>query len=95
MGFEQYEVTIGVGTEKSEFGEIRFSIKEANRAIGNRIRQGVGRLIYAESIETDTLLDKEYLTHSEKENIKKCLESYSVEILEMLINTMYRDYLTN
>ena len=95
LGFEQYEVTIGVGTEKSEFGEIRFSIKEANRAIGNRIRQGVGRLIYAESIETDTLLDKEYLTHSEKENIKKCLESYSVEILEMLINTMYRDYLTN
>ena len=50
MGFEQYEVTIGVGTERSEFGEIRFSIKEANRAVGNRIKLGTGRVIYAESI---------------------------------------------
>ena len=47
MGFEQYEVTIGVGTERSEFGEIRFSIKEANRAVGNRIKLGTGRVIYA------------------------------------------------
>lgn len=95
LGFEQYEVTIGVGTERSEFGEIRFSIKEANRAIGNRIKEGVGRLIYSESIESDTQLDREYLSPLEKNNIKKCLESYSVEMLEMLINTMYREYLTD
>lgn len=29
LGFEQYEVTIGIGTERKEFAEIRFSIKEA------------------------------------------------------------------
>lgn len=27
-----------VGTERREFGEIRFSIKEAYRAVGNRIK---------------------------------------------------------
>jgi two-component system response regulator YesN len=50
IGFEQYEVTIGVGTERTEFGEIRFSIKESLRAVENRIKAGTGRLIYVESI---------------------------------------------
>lgn len=50
IGFEQYEVTIGVGTERTEFGEIRFSIMESLRAVENRIKAGTGRLIYVESI---------------------------------------------
>lgn len=95
LGFEQCEVTIGVGTEKSEFGNIRFSIKEANKAIGNRIKQGVGRLIYSETIKIDNQSYEEILTLAEKENIKKCLESYSAEELDMLINNMYREYSTN
>ena len=38
LGFEQYEVTIGVGREKKEFGEISFSIKESNRAVLNNLK---------------------------------------------------------
>ena len=50
MGFDQYEVTIGIGTEKKEFGEIRFSILEAYRAVCNRMRYGTGRLIYFDAV---------------------------------------------
>ena len=35
MGFEQYEVSIGIGMERKEFAEIRFWIKEAHRAVGD------------------------------------------------------------
>lgn len=50
MGFDQYEVTIGIGSERTEFGEIRFSILEAYRAVCNRMRLGTGRLIYFDTI---------------------------------------------
>lgn len=51
LRFEQYEATIGVGMEKTRFSETRISIREANRAVQNRIGLGCGRLIYAESLK--------------------------------------------
>ena len=79
MGFEQYEVSIGIGMERKEFAEIRFSIKEAHRAVGNRIKQGVGRVIYAETIHPST--GEEYLTEEEKDWIRGSIESYCVDKL--------------
>ena len=67
LGFEQYEVTIGIGTERKEFAEIRFSIKEAHRAVGNRIKQGTGRIIYAETIQHDGRTEEGVLTEEWKE----------------------------
>lgn len=52
MGFDQYEVTIGIGTERRTFSEIRFSILEAYRAVCNRMRFGTGRLIYFDQISS-------------------------------------------
>lgn len=94
MGFEQYEVTIGIGTERKEFAEIRFSIKEAHRAVGNRIKQGVGRIIYAETIHHQVRNEENFLTEEEKEWIRTSIESYSVEKLEQCINQMYSKYMT-
>ena len=50
LRFEQYEATIGIGGEKDRFSLTRVSIREASRAVGNRIGLGSGRLIYAESL---------------------------------------------
>lgn len=94
MGFEQYEVTIGIGTERKEFTEIRFSIKEANRAVGNRIKQGVGRIIYAETIHHEMRGEEGYLTEEAKEWIRSSIENYSVDKLEQCINHMYSGYMT-
>lgn len=92
MGFEQYEVSIGIGMERKEFAEIRFSIKEAHRAVGNRIKQGVGRVIYAETIHPGTG-EEEYLTEEEKDWIRGSIESYSVDKLDQCINQMYSNYI--
>lgn len=44
--FSGYTVTFGVGTEKKNIGEVRFSIDEAVYAVKCRIRKGLGRVIY-------------------------------------------------
>lgn len=93
MGFEQYEVTIGVGTERSEFGEIRFSIKEANRAVGNRIKLGTGRVIYAESIPRRIKEATPDLTEQIKTGVLAAIESYSKENLDQCINQIYSEFL--
>jgi len=93
MGFEQYEVTIGVGTERKEFAEIRFSIKEAHRAVGNRIKQGVGRTIYADTIPRK-LGREEILSEEQKEWIRTGIEGYSMEKLEYCISQIYSAYMT-
>lgn len=92
LGFEQYEVTIGIGTERKEFAEIRFSIKEAHRAVGNRIKQGTGRIIYAETIQHDGRTEEGVLTEEWKEQIRTSIESYSVNKLEQCINQVYSEY---
>ena len=92
MGFEQYEVTIGVGTERKEFAEIRFSIKEAHQAVGNRIKQGVGRAIYADTIPRN-LGKKEIISEEQKEWIRASIEGYSVDKLECCINQIYSAYM--
>lgn len=95
LGFEQYEVTIGVGKERTEFGEIRFSIKEAHRAVGNRIKNGVGRLIYAEGIPYDARAKEGFLEEAWKEQLKSAVESYSPDRIEQLINQSYGTYMTS
>lgn len=93
LEFERYEVTIGIGREKHSFGDIRFSIKEANRAVGNRIKLGTGRLIYA-----DTLMPADYGKESLKsysEGVFAAFDSYSVERLDQSINAIFRNYMTD
>lgn len=89
IGFEQYEVTIGVGTERTEFGEIRFSIKEAYRAAGNRIRLGTGRLIYAESIPHGGKAVPADTGDDGWDAALSSMESYSRENLGQSINQIY------
>ena len=93
IGFEQYEVTIGVGKEKTEFSEIRFSIREANHAAGNRIKMGTGRLIYADSI--GRMKEEEAVSRAKEyqDTLLSSMEIYSRENLEQCINQIYSDYM--
>lgn len=93
IGFEQYVVTIGVGTERTEFGEIRFSIKEAYRAVGNRIKLGTGRLIYADSIVRMNKNEFENPLEANRESVIASIESYSREQMEQCINQIYSGFM--
>lgn len=93
MGFEQYEATIGVGRERIEFGEIRFSIIEAYRAAGNRIKLGTGRIIYAESIAHRNQSEQPRFTEQIRNMVLMSIESYSKENLEQAVNQFYSEFL--
>lgn len=91
LEFERYEVTIGIGREKKDFGDIRFSIKEAHRAVGSRIKLGTGRLIYADALPAPKKGKESLKQYSE--NLFAAFDSYSVKKLEQSIDQIYRVYM--
>ena len=90
MRYEDYEVTIGIGGEKTEFGQIRFSIREAYQAAMYRIRMGTGRLIYRESLGELT----PYVSpvKGAAEELTGYIESYSADQMNALIGKLFDDY---
>lgn len=93
IGFEQYEVTIGVGTERTDFAGIRFSIREANRAVGNRIKMGTGRLIYAEAAARGVDNTDENPVERYRESFLASLEVYSRENMEQCLNQIFSSFM--
>ena len=91
IGFEQYVVTIGVGTEKNQFAEMRYSIKEAQAAVGNRIKLGTGRLIYAETLGCGPEMEDYLQPHKAK--FKQAVETYSRKELEQTVNQIYSPFM--
>lgn len=92
LGFEQYEVTIGIGSEEKEFEKIRFSIQESYRAVQNRIKVGTGRLIYAESVQLENQIDVHKHLDKYKELFLMSIESLSKESFEQCINQIYSEF---
>lgn len=86
MGYEQYDITIGVGGERTEFSDIRFSIAEAYRAVCSRLRLGTGRLIYAEA--DDEKLPTA-LNAQQKETLRTAAEGFSAKSLSFMIFRMF------
>ena len=91
IGFDQYEATIGIGSEETEFGNIRFSINSAYRAVGNRIKIGTGRLIYAESIQLENRIDANKYIEMHKSSLLAGLEAYSKEAFTQGINYIFSE----
>lgn len=90
MGFEYYEVTIGVGKKKDSFGDIRFSITEAQLAIGNRIQAGTGKLILADLI-IPAIKDRSILSLNEyQKEIISCIDTYSKEKISLIIKQIFK-----
>ena len=88
MGFENYEITIGVGKKKEQFGDIRYSIMEAQIAIQNRIRLGTGRLINAEHI-ADLKTNEKFKIEDYTREMASCIESYSKDKAKITIKKIF------
>ncbi len=91
MGFDQYEVTIGIGTEKTEFSAIRFSILEAYRAVCNRMHLGSGRLIYYDTLSAAENDDLKNRLEDAKETIYSSIDTYSRDALAACISSLFDD----
>lgn len=89
MGFDQYEVTIGIGSEQNSFDKIRFSILEAYRAVCNRIHYGVGRLIYSEDVSPDTDSEIKKRFEDKKEHLYNSIDNYSGQNLKNQIMEIF------
>lgn len=91
MGFDQYEVTIGIGSEQTAFSQIRFSILEAYRAVCGRMCCGTGRLIYSEDVpeSSDTKLKKRF--EEAKEGLCASIDAYSEEQLEEYVTEIFQE----
>lgn len=94
LALEQYQVTVGIGMEKTEFGEIRFSIREAYQAVQNRIKLGTGRLIYAERMKRMNQAEIQQYPEKYKEQLQASIESLSREQFENIINQIYSEFQT-
>ncbi|GKX27674.1 DNA-binding response regulator [Vallitalea longa] len=92
LGFEQYEVTIGIGSEGKNFDKIRFSIQESFKAVQNRIKLGTGRLIYVESVCLENQFDVHKYLDKKKELFLMSIESLSKVSLEQSINQIYSEF---
>jgi len=92
---ECYKVTIGLSSERSDIGEIRFAIAEACQAVQNRIKLGVDKIIssnHLNSIEAKPISD--YLTPYHK-TLLASIENYSDVNFEQAINDIYSVFMTN
>lgn len=87
--FEQYEVTIGIGPEEREFGNIRLSVQDAYRAVQNRIKLGTGRLIYADNIKVKKIVDVDTVIEMHKEIFIQSIETYNGSLLGQGINQIF------
>ncbi len=87
---EYFVATIGIGWEKTDFGDMRFSIKEASRAVGNRIKLGTGRLIYAKNIPAPGNMPESAKSH--REEIRAALDTCSDSKMAECIDSVFRSY---
>ncbi len=89
LGFEMYTVTIGIGGETTEFGNISNSVIEAYKAVSSRIKRGSGRLIYADNLFFKKSLSvSERLGSCENDYINK-IKTYSTEDFEKSIDELF------
>lgn len=89
LGFEQYEVTIGMGAEKDSVEGAYLSLHEAKNAVNNRIKMGTGRLIYYEDAfdQTDVVV-LDYFK-SVKETYVSSIRSFSTSMFKHCVKRIF------
>lgn len=89
IGFEQYKITIGIGSEITEFENIKKSIQDSYKAAQNRIMLGTGRLIYSDLLHLEKQIDTKKYLDPYKEQYLMSIESLTRESLENTIHQIY------
>lgn len=85
MGLDQYQVTIGVGAEKSRFEDIRISILESYRSVCNRLKYGTGRLIFFEDVTEDEGIDLDQKIKNIQDEFINVIDTYSSDAMVQII----------
>ena len=89
LGFEMYQVTIGIGPEISDFSDILSSVKYAGKAVDSRIKRGTGRLIYSDNLSyKESLSVSDRLGDLETEYINR-IRSYSCPEFEKTVDNIF------
>ena len=91
LGFEQYKITVGIGSEVTEFVNIKYSIQESYKAAQNRIKLGTGRLIYSDLLRLEKQTDIKKFVSQYKEQYLASIESLSKDPLENMVNQIYSE----
>ncbi|MCD8083048.1 MAG: response regulator [Clostridiales bacterium] len=91
MGFDQYEVTIGIGGEKTKFSEIRFSILESYRAVCARMKYGTGRLIYMDGVLNEDSGRMEERFEGIREDVRVSIDISSSDMLVSCITKLFEE----
>lgn len=91
MGFELYEVTIGIGNTRHSLREARFSILEAYHAVCSRIYLGTGRLICADESSSSYRNAVLLRLEEKKENVKESIEQCSKDELSACISDIFME----
>lgn len=93
LGFERYRATIGVGGEKTEFNDIKISIKEAQEAISKRLCFGINRIIFYKDICINegsagriSCLD---IANEYRDELKRSIESFSIDKVKYIVNSIF------
>lgn len=89
IAIEQYRVTVGIGSETTEFQKVENTIRESYIAVQNRIKLGTGRLIFWDSLTAENSLIIEKFLSPHKEQFLTSVESLSWEALELVVNQIF------
>lgn len=92
IGFEQYKVTIGIGSEITEFENIRKSIQESYKSAQNRIMFGTGRLIYSNLLHLEKPIDSKKYLDPHKDHYLHSIESLSRDSFENVVQQVFGNF---
>lgn len=91
LGFEQYEVTIGIGREKNEFNAMLDSVQEAEQSVNNRVGLGTGILIYTKVFNSDTKNIIDDMIKRYSENYISGIHSYAINDFRKAADDIFDD----
>ena len=91
LEFERYDVTIGMGTERSKVSEVAACIDEAGKAVARRVQLGTGRLIRYESQPMVSNFDLGAILSDYTGNLSAGVGSLSPEHLQEWIESIFNE----
>jgi len=89
MGFDQHNVTVGIGRGKTRYSEISGSLREAHDAVNFRIKAGTSRLIYAKQLALDPAFSVDAYLRQMRPLFLQAVDSYSETLLRESVEKVF------
>lgn len=89
MGFDQHNVTVGIGRGKTRYSEISGSLREAHDAVNFQIKAGTSRLIYAKQLALDPAFSVDAYLRQMRPLFLQAVDSYSETLLRESVEKVF------